>query len=106
MATCNENIAMVAGVNAGIIAELLKEILDENLEDIRSEYGKRWCRCSFKTMVVYCPFLSIEQTKGAIYALKDKGIIAKKRFNSTKFDHTNWYAFTEYGKKLMEAGWF
>ena len=32
MANCNENIAMVAGVNAGIIAELIKDITKDELE--------------------------------------------------------------------------
>ena len=105
MATCNDNIAMVAGVNAGIIAELLDDILKDYLENVCSEYGKQWCRCSYKTMIVYCPFLSIDQAKGAVYALKKKGIISTAKFNDTKFDHTNWYAFTEYGRHLLETGW-
>lgn len=104
MAKCNENIAMVAGVNAGIIAELFNDILKDELEDVCFEYGKRWCRCSFKTMAVYCPYLSINQIKGAVYEMKAKGIITKGRFNATKFDHTNWYSFTEYGKHLLEVG--
>ena len=34
MAKCNENVAMVAGVNAGIIAELLNDILKDELENV------------------------------------------------------------------------
>ena len=104
MAKCNENVAMVAGVNAGIIAELLNDILKDELENVSFEYGKQWCRCSFKTMVVYCPYLSINQIKGAVYTLRKKGIITKCRFNASRFDHTNWYAFTEYGKHLIMVG--
>lgn len=104
MAKCNENIAMVAGVNAGIIAELLNDILKDQLENVCEEYGKQWCRCSYKTMVVYCPYLSINQIKGAVYIMIEKGILSRGRFNNTRFDHTNWYAFTEYGKHLMEVG--
>lgn len=105
MANCNENIAMVAGVNAGIIAELIKDITKDELEDISYKYGKKWCRCSFKTMAVYCPYLSIEQIKGAVCVMRKKGILSTDRFNESKFDHTNWYAFTEYGKHLLETGW-
>lgn len=102
MAECNENIAMMAGVNAGIIAELLNEILKSGVENVCAEYGKQWCRCSFKTMVIYRPFLSLAQAKGAVYTLAEKGIIAKGNFNETEFDHTNWYAFTEYGNRLLK----
>ena len=86
MANCNEN------------------ILKDQLENVCKEYGKQWCRCSFKTMVVYCPYLSINQIKGAVYSMIEKGILSRGRFNDTRFDHTNWYAFTEYGKHLMEVG--
>ena len=103
MAICNEKIAMVAGVNAGIIAELLNDMMKHDGKHVMEEYGKRWCRCSYKTMIVYCPFLSIDQAKGAIYALREKGILVKDCFNETKFDHTNWHAFTEYGRLLLEA---
>jgi hypothetical protein len=75
MANCNENIAMVAGVNAGIIAELIKDITKDELEDISYKYGKKWCRCSFKTMAVYCPYLSIDQIKGAVCVMRKKGIL-------------------------------
>lgn len=105
MANFNEKIAMVAGVNAGIVAELLERILKYETENVCFEYGKQWCRCSYKTMVVYCPYLSIDQAKGAVSLLKEKGIISKGRFNDSKFDHTNWYAFTEYGERLVKAGW-
>ena len=104
MAICNEKIAMVAGVNAGIIAELLNDMINVNGKSVIEEYGKQWCRCSYKTMIVYCPFLSINQAKGAVYAMQEKGILVKDCFNGSRFDHTNWYAFTEYGKLLFESG--
>ena len=85
-------------------SEMVKLAHDFFGENVSFEYGKQWCRCSFKTMVVYCPYLSINQIKGAVYALRKKGIITKGRFNASRFDHTNWYAFTEYGKHLMMVG--
>lgn len=55
-------------------------------------------------MTVYCPFLSVHQAGRAIDALERRRLIVKGNFNETKFDHTNWYAFTEYGRKLFGAG--
>ena len=94
----------VDGWEPGVTLDGIHLLLKDELESVSFEYGKQWCRCSFKTMAVYCPYLSIDQIKGAVYTLRKKGIITKGRFNETKFDHTNWYSFTEYGKHLMEVG--
>lgn len=53
-----------------------------------------------KMATVYCPYLSRRQVEKAIHVLRDKGILSKDNFNDDKFDHTNWYAFTEYGRML------
>ena len=47
---------------------------------------------------------SIHMAKDAVNVLVGKGYIRKGCFNDNRFDHTNWYAFTDYGKKMMEAG--
>lgn len=102
MAICNNGVAMKAGTNAGIIAELLSEHIRG--KEAVTKYGKTWCRCSFKTITVACPFLSMGQIEYAVNALRDRGIIISKKLGAAKFDHTNWYAFTEYGQKIMEWG--
>ena len=99
----NENIAMVAGTNAAIIAELIDYLIRESDQETVIEYEKVWCRCSMKMATVYCPYLTKYQVEDALWALRDKGIISKGNFNDDRFDHTNWYAFTEYGSGLMDA---
>lgn len=56
-------------------------------------------------MTAEFPFLSIPMAKRAIKVLSDRGYILKGCFNDDRFDHTNWYAFTGYGEKMMEAWW-
>ena len=56
-------------------------------------------------MTVYCPFLTVWQAGAAVGRLKRKGIIVTSGFNEDPFDHTNWYAFTEYGMRLLKERW-
>ena len=42
--------------------------------------------------------------KDAVGLLKENGYIRKGCFNDNRFDHTNWYSFTEYGVRIMEVG--
>ena len=52
-------------------------------------------------MTGFIPFLTYDEIR---YALKrlDKGQeLTKGRFNESRFDRTNWYAFTEFGQFLM-----
>ncbi|MGN8914289.1 hypothetical protein [Anaerofustis butyriciformans] len=102
MAICNDRVAMKAGTNAGIIANLLMGLMEEG--DAVEKFGKTWCRCSFKSITVIYPFLSMAQVEYAIGLLRDKEIIISRKLSFGGFDHTNWYAFTEYGRKIMKWG--
>ena len=45
--------------------------------------------------------------KDAVKVLVDNGILRKDNLNDNKFDHTNWYTFTEFGTQLMKRGeWY
>ena len=100
---CNTQVAMLAGTNAGIVAETLRNLMEAE-EEVVVKFGKTWCRCSMKTITVFCPFLSIDQASYAIKALKRRGIICCMKMEVKKFDHTNWFAFTEYGMRIMKRG--
>lgn len=102
MAICNDGVAMKAGTNAGIIANLLMGLMEEG--DAVGKFGRTWCRCSFKSITVIYPFLSMAQVEYAIGLLRDKEIIISRKLGAGGFDHTNWYAFTEYGMKIMKWG--
>lgn len=107
MANFNERIADLAGVNAAIVADLLESLMRDGYEvteQVTEKFGKRWCRCSMRTMTAYCPYLSIHQVEHAVWLLRAHGIVTAARFSRKGFDHTNWYAFTEYGRRVMEMG--
>ena len=48
------------------------------------------------------PYLSKGMVQGGLRRLAKGGLIVKGEFNQSRFDRTSWYAFTAYGKKVME----
>ena len=67
------NVARLCGLNAAVIAEYLWQLYNNDM------------------------------VKDAVKVLRDNNIIRKGCFNENKFDHTNWYTFTDFGMKVMEA---
>ena len=106
MTKFRNNIAGKCGVNAAVIAEYLWYLqLNEACGDPKSfHHGSAWCRCSARMMTAEFPFLSLHMAKNAVYELRRQGFIRKGCFNDDRFDHTNWYTFTDYGAKMMEEG--
>lgn len=47
------------------------------------------------------PFLSYDEIRYALKRLVKGRALTKGRFNESRFDRTNWYAFTEFGQFLM-----
>jgi hypothetical protein len=90
------------GLNAAVVADYLYAGEEDLPEMIL--LGKTWCRCSVKQINLDNPFLTVDQISYAISVLRDNGVINSKRIMKSKFDHTNWYAFTEYGDNLMKGG--
>ena len=97
----NIYVADLCGVNAAAVATFLWDILAADTELIR-RHGKEWVRISQKEMTVHLPFLTLGMVQGALTRLRDEGVIRSAVLNNNKFDHTNWYSFTEYGCVLME----
>lgn len=105
----NEDVASEYGVNAAIVAKLLWDLQHDFLKMKKAvdRYGRRWFRCSMKEMVLKLRCLSIDMVKDAVKVLVDNGILRKGNLNDNKFDHTNWYTFTEFGTQLMKRGeWY
>lgn len=99
----SEDIAVKYGMNAAIVSEFLWELIwDCRLtNDVTSNYGSEWVRYSQRKMASVIKCLSVDMVKEAIKVLTDEGIIRKDNFNYSKFDHTNWYSFTDFGDHLM-----
>ncbi len=104
MISFNENIACLFGINAAIVAQYLAESGKKhknNTDMVLNTDNRLWCRCGAKALTGDYHFLSKDQAWRALERLVDGGVITKKRMKKSEFDHTNWYAFTEYGNQLL-----
>ena len=97
------NMALEYGVKSAIVAQYLWDSLYVQKTECATtrQQGKEWCRASAIHITSVFPFLSKHQVRDAIDNLTEKKIIQKGCFNCSRFDHTNWYCFTEFGKSLM-----
>ena len=90
------DIAKKYGVNAAVLACFLWDCIEQkSTESPQLHEGKVWVRCSVQMMTGFFLFLSYDEIR---YALKR---LVKGQFNESRFDRTNWYAFTEFGQFLM-----
>ena len=98
-------IARQCGVSAAVIAEHLWYLYENEACGNEECYyhGAFWVRKSALMMTGEFPFLSEDMVRQAIKILWENNIIRKGCFNEDKFDHTNWYTFTDYGVRVMEA---
>lgn len=94
------DIARKCGVNAATVASFLWERIYSE-DDYKTEYGVEWTRVSQKTMTANMPHMSVKMIANAVKKLKSKGYIKVSKFNDSKFDKTNWYAFTDFGFEAM-----
>ena len=94
------DIARKCGVNAATVASFLWERIYSE-DDYKTEYGVEWTRVSQKTMTANMPHMSVKMIGNAVKKLKNKGYIKVSKFNDSKFDKTNWYAFTDFGFEAM-----
>ena len=93
-------IARNCGLNAATIASFLWEILAEDPRFFWDE-GFVWVKVSQRMMTITMPYFTRGQVAYAVNKLVDGGYIKKAKLSKGKFDHTNWYAFTEYGRAVM-----
>lgn len=99
----HSGIAEAYGVTAALLAERIWREVKENEFHQRCVYvGNVWMRCSRRGFTVCMPYLTKGMVSGEIRKLKRAGILVQGEHNNSRFDRTAWYAFTEYGKKMME----
>lgn len=96
------DIAKKYGVNAAVLACFLWDcIKQKSTESPQLHEDKVWVRCSVQMMTGFFPFLSYDEIRYALKRLVKGRVLTKGRFNESRFDRTNWYAFTEFGQFLM-----
>ena len=106
MVLLRKNIALYCNINAAIIAAYLWDQLENQhrTSEMKFKYKRRWVRCSQLMMTGEFPFMTKHMVKDAVDLLIEKNILRKDHFNESRFDRTNWYTFTDYGRKLMRVG--
>ena len=107
MINYENEVAVKCGINAAVIADYLWNLKESHRfgkGKSAYRYGKVWVRCSQPMITSEIRYLTIDMVKGAIKNLLKENILRKECFNDDKFDHTNWYTFTEYGENLVRKG--
>lgn len=98
----HSNIAQKYGVNAAVLADFIWDCIEEkSTRQPQLHEGKVWFRCSVQMLTGFFPFLSYDEIRYALKQLVKVRVLTKGRFNESRFDRTNWYAFTEFGEFLM-----
>ena len=101
--TFNSGLAERFGITAALLLEYIWKEVKENEFHRRCSYeGNTWMRCSKNTFTAHMPYLSRRMVKYGIGRLKKAGLLVQGERGESRFDRTTWYAFTEYGKKVME----
>ena len=81
----HSDIAQKYGINAAVLAAFIWECIE----------GKSIRQPQF------FPYLSYDEIRYALKRLIKGRVLVKGHFNESRFDRTNWYAFTEFGQYLM-----
>ena len=101
----DSDIAKKYGVNAAVLACFLWDCIEQkSTESPQLHEGKVWVRCSVQMMTGFFPFLSYDEIRYALKRLVKGRVLTKGRFNESRFDRTNWYAFTEFGLRRLAGG--
>lgn len=99
----NSGIAERFGVTAALLLEhIWKEVKENEFHKRYSYEGRTWMRSSKKAFTAHMPYLSGSMVKCGIGRLVKAGLLVQGEHNESRFDRTAWYAFTEYGRKVME----
>lgn len=98
----HSDIAKRYGVHAAVLAGFLWDCIEEkSINQPQIHEGKVWVRCSVQMMTGFFPYLSYDEIRYALRGLVKGRVLTKGQFNESRFDRTNWYAFTEFGQFLM-----
>jgi len=99
----NTNIAQCYGVNAALVVQYIWEEIGKNEFAGRDSYGgKTWMRSSQIMFTAVLPYLSKNMVRRALERLMKQGVIIRGEFSESRFDRTSWYAFTQFGRLLMQ----
>ena len=95
-----EDVALWCGLRESVLATFLWDMAMRD-ENVIYRNGKYWTRISQPMITVALPVMTVNMVRGSLRKLKEAGVIRSANLNHDRFDHTNWYAFTEYGEEMM-----
>lgn len=103
----NIELATKLGIEEAIFLNNLYYWLQKNAANSKNYFdGSYW---TYKTKQAYTeifPYMSYDKIKRMINLLREKNIIKTGHYDENKMNRTLWYAFTEYGLKMMkDAGY-
>lgn len=99
----DKDIAVAYGLTEAIILNHMQFWIEQNeANNINFYDGSYWTFNSAKAYAEIFPYFSQRQIQCALKHLRDEGILKTGNYNKLAYDRTLWYAFTEYGKSIMQ----
>ena len=105
MKTFSEGVASRYGIREAVIAQYIWNTGENYHEDANVTYkdSRLWVRASTTAIACEHPYFSKHQIKDALMHLCKEHFLIKRELNDSRFDRTNWYAFSDHGAELMEG---
>lgn len=96
------DIAKEYGVAEAILLNNLWFWIAKNKANKRNYYdGRYWTYNSAKALSELFPYYSVKKIQRTLKKLEECGLILIGEYNSDKYVHTKWYAFTDMGNSIM-----
>lgn len=99
------DVAKAYGVNAAVLFQNIAYLCEYNrTNETNFHDGNYWMFNSRKAFSEQYVYLSDKQVRTALDRLVEGGLLAKGNYNKFQFDRTCWYALTEKGRSIYQAG--
>lgn len=99
----DKDIAVEYGIIEAILLNNIQIWLEKNKANNVNYYdGSYWTYNSIKAFNTLFPYCSERQIQNALKHLKEENIIKTGNYNTSTYDRTLWYAFTEKGTSIMQ----
>jgi len=98
----NVELASRIGIRTALVAQCLWDLCEGRCPSETSVFdGRRWLRMGQHSLTVIMPYLTLHTARFELERLVALGAIRSRQLSDDRFDHTNWYSFTEFGCDLM-----
>ena len=99
----DKDIAVKYGIIEAILLNNIQIWLEKNKANNVNYYdGSYWTYNSIKAFNTLFPYCSERQIQNALKHLKEENVIKTGNYNTSTYDRTLWYAFTEKGISIMQ----